>query len=187
MPIFERGNSFMVSIGSGYNRFRQSYKTREEAELAEMEALLRQKTTGSPMVKLVSQETPKGHTLKDAHDLTWRMRWSQSKSPITHKHSCTCIFRVIPSQTYLEDITPEMVLEAIEEWEEDGNSGGTVNRKISHLNTMLTTALEKGWIKAMPKLPRRREGKHRIRWMTDQEELKVLSTCQHPSNRHGAT
>lgn len=178
MPIFERGNSFMVSVGSNHNRFRQSYKTIEEAELAEKEALLRQKTTGSPMVKLVPEAIHKGHTLKEAHDLTWRMRWSQDKSPATHKHACTCIFRVIPSQTYLVDITPEMVLEAIEEWEEDGNSGGTVNRKISHLNTMLTTAHAKGWITHVPKLPHRREGKHRIRWMTPEEEARVLARCQ---------
>lgn len=179
MPIFKRGSSYMVSVGSGYNRFRQTYKTKLEAEVAEKEALLRLETTGTPLVKVVTPEVPKGHTLKDAHDLTWRMHWSQDKAPETHKHACTCIFRVIPSQTYLVDISPEMVLEAVEEWEDEGNSGGTVNRKVSHLNTMLTTAHAKGWISGVPKLPRRREGKHRIRWMTPDEEFKVLSMCQH--------
>lgn len=179
MPIFKRGKSFMVSVGSGDHRFRQTYKTMDEAKLAELEALVRLNTTGSALVPMDKPKVALGHTLKDAFELTWRLHWSQDKAPKTHDDACRCIFRVIPGQTIVSDITPDIILEAIEEWEEQGNSGSTVNRKLSHLRMMLKTAVERGWIATLPQVPTRREGKHRIRWMNETEELKVLTTCTH--------
>ena len=180
MPIYERGDAYMVSVGSKGDRYRKTFKTKHEAEVAELQALARLKASGSPLEASISrvQEQPKGYTLKDAHDLTWRLRWNQDKATGTHHDACRCIFRVIPSQTYLADITPDMVLEAIEEWEDEGNSGSTINRKISHLNTMMTVAAERGWVVPF-KLPRRKEGEHRIRWLSDNEEMALLNVCTH--------
>lgn len=179
MPIYQRGDAYLVSVGSKGNRYRQSFKTKQEAELAELQALTRLKASGSPLEASTSPPigAVKGYTLKDAHDLTWRLYWKGDKGKGCHEVTINCVFRTIPSQTLLTDITPAMVLEAIEEWEDEGNSGSTVNRKVSHISKMLSTAAEQGWIKAVPKLPRRKPGKHRIRWMAEQEELKVLNAC----------
>lgn len=179
MPIYQRGDAFMVSVGSKGNRYRQSFKTKQEAEIAELQALARLKATGSPLEAPASpsKDSPKGYTLQDAHDLTWRLYWKGDKGRGCHEVTINCVFRAIPSQTLLTDITPAMVLEAIEEWEDEGNSGSTVNRKVSHISKMLSTAVEQGWLKVAPKLPRRKPGKHRIRWMSEQEELRVLNAC----------
>ena len=179
MPIYQRGDAFMVSVGSKGNRYRQSFKTKQEAELAELQALTRMKASGSPLEAPTSpsKEVTKGYTLQDAHDITWRLYWKGDKGKGCHEVTINCVFRSIPSQTLLTDITPALVLEAIEEWEDEGNSGSTVNRKVSHISKMLSTAVEQGMLKAAPKLPRRKPGKHRIRWMSEQEELRVLNAC----------
>ena len=179
MPIYQRGDAFMVSVGSKGNRYRQSFKTKQEAELAELQALTRMKASGSPLEAPTSpsKEVTKGYTLQDAHDITWRLYWKGDKGKECHEVTINCVFRAIPSQTLLTDITPALVLEAIEEWEDEGNSGSTVNRKVSHISKMLSTAVEQGMLKAAPKLPRRKPGKHRIRWMSEQEELRVLNAC----------
>jgi integrase len=180
MPIYERGKAFMVSVGSEGNRFRQSFKTRQEAEIAELEALTRIKSTGSPLIasgRPVKREAL-GHTLKEAHDLTWRLYWSQQKGQVTHRVFCKAVFNEIPEDTLLSEIDFDMVLEAVEAWEEEGNGGQTVNHKVSHLSKMLTTAMEQGWLKAMPRLPRRKPGKHRVRWMDEAEESKALTLCR---------
>lgn len=179
MPIYERGGSFMVCVGSGANRFRKTVKTKQEAELEELHALTRMKASGSPLERPTSPKRGQGdtHTLKEAHDLTWRLYWSQDKGQDTHRVFCRAVFREIPEDTPLSEITFDMALEAVEAWEEEGNGGQTVNHKISHLSKMLNTALEKDWIKAMPKLPRRKPGKHRVRWMDEQEEAKALALC----------
>ena len=182
MPIYQRGNAWLVSVGSGDNRFRQSYKTKQEAEVAELEALARLKASGSPLEASTrpSKEKPKGWVLKDAHDLTWRLRWNQDKpaGQKTHQVFCRAVFDQIPADTPLSEITFDMALEAVEAWEDEGTGGQTVNHKISHLSVMLDTAMEQGWITGKPKLPRRTPGKHRIRWMDEAEEAAVLTMCR---------
>ena len=179
MPVYQRGKSWMVSVGSLTNRFRQSYSTKEAAEIAELQALTRLKATGSPLEAptAASKDATKGYTLQDAHDITWRLYWKGDKGQGCHKATINSVFRTIPSQTLLTDITPALVLEAIEEWEDEGNTGSTVNRKVSHISKMLSTAVEQDLLGVAPKLPRRKPGKHRIRWMSEQEELKVLNAC----------
>lgn len=182
MPIYQRGNAWMVSVGSGHNRLRQTYKTQQEAEVAELEALARMKASGSPLEAPQGRDQgkPKGWVLKDAHDLTWRLRWSQDKpaGQKTHRIFCKAVFEQIPEDTLVSEVNFDMVLEAVEAWEDEGNSGQTVNHKVSHLSVMLNTAMEKGWISAMPRLPRRKPGKHRVRWMDEQEEAKALTLCR---------
>jgi integrase len=181
MPIYERGKSFMVSVGAGHTRYRQTFATRQEAEIAELHAIARFKASGSPLEapRTIKRERPEGWVLKDAHDLTWRLRWNQDKpaGQKTHRIFCKAVFAQIPEDTPLSEINFDMALEAVEAWEEEGNGGQTVNHKISHLSVMLNTALEKGWINAMPRLPRRKPGKHRVRWMDEQEEAQALALC----------
>lgn len=171
----------MVSVGSGDLRFRQSYKLELDAKEAELAALKRMDATGNPLEASVRHEDtkPRGKLLKDAYELTLRLYWSQDRSLKTHKVNAREVFRLIPEGLELTDITPELVLDAIEEWEDRGNSGSTVNRKISNLRMMLKTARDQGWIQSVPKLPMRNEGKHRIRWMNEAEELRVLTACSH--------
>ncbi len=179
MPIYPRSDKFMVSVGSGDNRYRETFRSLKEAEIAELEALARLKATGSPQKPATSPDlkVAKGKTLLEAHDLTWRLRWKGKKSTSTFRFHVNSIFRVIPETTPLSEITPMLVLEAIEEWEDDGNNGSTVNRKVSALSTMLTVAAEQGWCSHV-KLPRRAEGKHRIRWVDEDEEQTILSWCR---------
>lgn len=168
MPIYPRGNGFMVSVGSGPERYRQSFKTLTEAQEAERKALARGGQGDGPR-----------RTLKDAYGLTWRLQWSQDKSASTHEVNAKQVMKALGPDILLEDITTEAVTEMIFEWEEAGSSGSTINRKISNLSTMLKVAADQGWLRAVPKLPRRKEGKHRIRWMDIQEEQRALNMADH--------
>lgn len=181
MPIYKRGKSFMVSVGSMSDRYRKTFKTLEEAKVDEMEALARLKRTGTANTvdKVEKERKANLKTLRDAFELTWKLHWSQDKSTKTHDECCRFLFRSIPAQTPLEDITMDVILESVEEWEDMGNSGSTINRKLSHLRMMLKVAVQRGWIATLPLIPTRREGKHRIRWMNEAEELKALNLCAH--------
>ena len=179
MTITKRGTSYQVSVGSGDQRFRQTYKSKQEASVAEAEALLRQKTTGSALITGVeiAPKLDKGPTLKDAHDLTWRLHWSQDRGRKTHEVFCRAIFNEFAPATPLTDITFDSILEAVEAWEDEGNGGQTVNHKVSHLSMMLKTAMDKGWIDKMPKMVRRKPGKGRIRFINEAEEQRLLNAC----------
>lgn len=171
MPIYPRGSGFMVSVGSGTNRYRQSFKTLKEAQEAEQKALQALKKGGLGDTS--------GKTLEDAYNLTWRLHWASDKSAKTHSTNAKVVLRTLGEKTPLADLTTETITDAIFEWEEEGNSGSTINRKISNLSMMLKTAADQGWLDKLPKIPRRKEGKHRIRWLDEQEEARVLATAKH--------
>lgn len=175
MPIYKRGESYLVCVGSGPGRYRQSFKDEGEAKQAHADALKRVKEGKNAAVK----EKPAGKTLKDAYDLIWKLKWSTDKSKDTHKGNGMMIVNHFGPQTPLTDITTDLATEAAFEFQEElGNTGSTVNRKMSALRTMLKKAQEYGWIDKVPKLPFFKEGKHRIRWMDDKEEAKALELCK---------
>ena len=65
--------------------------------------------------------------------------------------------------------------------EDRGNSGSTINRKLSALSVMVATALEYGKggaLKSVPKMPRWPEGEHRVRYLSYDEEDLILGHMQ---------
>ena len=59
---------------------------------------------------------------------------------------------------------------------DQGNSNSTINRKLAILSKMLTTAVDRGIIEKVVKIPRRKEALHRIRFLTTEEENKMVQT-----------
>lgn len=179
MPIYPRGNAWLVSVGSGENRFRQSYETRREAEAAELAAKSRMKATGTPLEGSKAKEfvAQQVHTLGEMFDILWKTRWKHDRSPETHDYHTRKLFRTIHPRTPVTEIDAEMIEEAVLEWDDQEISGATINRRLVHLNQMLQAAVERGWLDKAPKMKRRKENKHRTRWLSDEEEAKVLSKC----------
>lgn len=82
------------------------------------------------------------------------------------------------ANTLVQDITQERVGEYLIFLMAQGLSGSTINRKLSALSRCLTTAHENGKLEAIPKMPKRREGEHRIRFLSKDEEAKVLEAIE---------
>lgn len=186
MPVYKRGNSWMVSVGSGSGRYRASFQTRAEAEAAELAEKLRRKTSGNASRSSVQApqgvfKAPVEKTLKEAFERAYRLHWKGTKSERTTVINALAVVKVLGEETLVSSITTEDVTEMVLEFEDQGNSGSTVNRKLSTLSTMLRTAQEQwpGCLPSMPTLSRRREGKHRIRWMDEAEEKTALEACEH--------
>lgn len=178
MPIYERGNSFLVCVGAGKDRYRKTFKTHKEAVIAEKREILvregvieRKEAAPEPLRKAT-----KGHTMSDAYDLAKADVWSQNKC----NASVNVAKRVLNSMgwdTLVKDVGTALIRELVEEWEDAGNAGGTVNSKLSAISVMLKCAADEGWIEGLPRIKRRSPGTHRIRWMDFNEELKALNLC----------
>jgi len=183
MPIYDRGNSFEVCIGSGENRFRKSFKSRDEAEksfnleMAIRKGVVKSSQSTQERCKATTVGKPIGNTLKDAYDITVKDTWSQNKST-AHVKTAGSVLKFFGGSIPVQSITSILIREMVEEFEDDGNAGGTVNAKISALSMMLKTSAAEGWIDSIPYMKRRSAGTHRIRWMDAEEELKVLATCE---------
>lgn len=190
MPIYARGGTFMVSVGSGANRIRRPAKTKEEAEQLEARLLLEQiaNKPKAPQVtpqgpsglsKLAKQLTP-GKTLGDAFDRTLRLRWKGKPAEKTHTINSNSIMKVLGGRdVLLTDIGATDIADGVLELEDMGNSGSTINKKVSCLHMMYTTAKDEGWVDEVPKMLRREENEHRVRWMDEAEETKLLTLVEH--------
>lgn len=153
-----------------------------EAEKLELEEMLRRKTPG--MVTRTSNKVPtktsqgslSGKTLMDAYNRTMALHWKGTPAEKTMAINATSVLKLLGPSTLLTDITPSDLTDMVLELEDLGNSGATINKKASCLNMMFKTASEWG-LRDYPQAPRRKENKHRIRWMDEAEEEDVLALC----------
>lgn len=185
MTIVARGGRFQVSVGSGSDRFRGSAKTMIEAEQLELEEMLRRKTPGEAPRRSTKATTGAsigtgvGKSLKDAFERTMRLHWKGTPAEKTMTINSTSVLKVLGEDTLLVDITASDLVDLVLELEDQGNSGSTINKKTSCLNMMFKTAESEWGLKEYPKAPRRKENKHRIRWMDVDEEEAVLKLVDH--------
>lgn len=184
MPIYQRGGTYMVSIGSGKGRWRRSYKTLAEAQKAEqVQTLVRQGVIEAPNEPLKAKTRVDlggtlPRTLGSAYRLTVRDVWSTRKSDAGEKQG-SAVLKMLGEDTPVTDITTSVIREMVEELEDMGKAGQTINHKLSALSMMLKTAADEGWLENLPRIKRRSAGHHRIRWLDAEEEQDVLDTCSH--------
>tara|TARA_B110000971_G_scaffold92566_1_gene95242 strand:+ start:397 stop:711 length:315 start_codon:yes stop_codon:yes gene_type:complete len=74
-------------------------------------------------------------------------------------------------------VTPKALLDATVKLAELGNTGATIDFKLSAISVLLRIAEEDGVIERKPELPRRKESEHRIRFIALMEEKKCLDWC----------
>lgn len=176
MAIKPRGGTWQVSVGSGAKRKRVAAKTREEAEAIYAELLAEHQRAQQPLN--VAGFVESGKTIQDAYNAAERDVWRGTKGARTAGINGRAWVDHFGPETLLSAITTEMVKEAVAEFMEGGNTGGTANRKLSALSVMLKGARENGWIAAVPELPRKRENEHRIHWFTEAEEEAMIAGAQ---------
>lgn len=176
MSVMQRGTKFEASVGSRGNRWRKLFNTRQEAEIAELEEKLRRKT--QPKAKALV-EKPVGRTLKEACDRTFFLHWKGQKAEWTNSINSSAVLAELGANTLVSDVTSDDIIRMVKAFEAQGNSGSTINKKLSCLSMILKTAKEQwpGSIRDLPAIPRRKEGAHRVRWMDEAEEARVLEAC----------
>jgi integrase len=99
---------------------------------------------------------------------TWTPDKGGSDSALRHAESALDRFG---ERTYVEDIDSEGIDRWIVSLRERGNCGGTINRKLSALSSMLDYAVRRQYINHKPFIQWQSESKERrIRWLSKAEE-----------------
>ena len=128
MPIIHRGKRWEVSIGSGKQRIRQSFDTEAEARKYVLEVTLKklgatqQQTTGSI-----------GTTLGMLKTLTAVNIWVNSRSNIKLQANAQLVIDHLGEDLNIKEINAEKIRGLMKHFTDLGNSGGTINRKMSTL------------------------------------------------------
>lgn len=157
----------------GHPRKRKDgFKTAAEAELWEAQvkhALL----NGLPMPKS-GTATGDRWTLGTGIDKVHRLFWRGKKSEASMVKVCSHLTRYFGRDKPLADIGKNEVDAFVTHLMDQGNSDGTINRKLSALSKTLRYAEECGAIQKRPKVGRRKESQGRIRFLADAEEKELL-------------
>jgi len=160
-------------------------KTLDEA-VALREALIESIKTGKGVPKVRPKVA--AWTLEEAAQATQKHVWSKLKGNKSHVYAAGIAkffgpkvrIDAIWGESLIEDGRAEMSM--VEEFcnhcaDDRGNTGSTINRKLSALSVMVQTALahgKAGLLKYVPKMPRWPEGEHRIRYLSYEEEDLIL-------------
>lgn len=188
MSIVERNGRYYVTVGAGATRFRASTTSLKHAKLLESRELTKrgQSPTGNndQMVVTVGVPTTPAKpkvTLGTLLEIARKTRWSKAESKAGHKLYGTAkqMVEILGYSTDPKAVTGPVIRNLAATLVEQGNSGGTVNRKMSALSVLMRIAEEDGHIEQRPRMSRRRESEHRIRFLDAAEERKVLDYLNH--------
>lgn len=183
MPIYPRGESFMVSVGSGKTRLRETAGTMAEAQATE-KRLIQERKDNILKALQAAQRGDSSKTMQDAFDLAAAGSWKTSKGVRTTLLNARQMVALLGPNTPITEITTGAIKTAIQtlingDDDHDGNSGATVNRKLAALNVMLRMALDEEWINVMPRIKRLAESDARPFYYTEEEEREMVDACHH--------
>lgn len=123
------------------------------------------------------RESAKAWTLKDATDATFRYIWRDTADESKQRIRAAHLMQFFGEDEPIANITTEKVDE-FREWAEMEleNCPNTINKKVCALSRILRTALERGKLDRIPKMPQAKVRNGRIRYLTQAEEAKVLQS-----------
>ncbi len=161
-----RGNKWQADVVIDGVRKRTSFDTKEEAEA--YEAMI-----SDGVVPTSTRQ------IGPFVDEQFKAIWKDNRDVVGIKKNLKGIYRYIPRTTPLPSITDAKVEELVSRLEAQGNSGGTINRKLAVLSKTLKRARKLRVIHHLPTIERQREGQGRQRTLTKAEELKAIEYLHH--------
>lgn len=100
--------------------------------------------------------------------------WKGTKSEATASVNTQSAVEFFGATNIVADLGVQQIDDYVDSLQTKGNSNATINRKLSALSKMLKFALDREWITKLPKIQKRKESNGRVRWLTKEEEQKLV-------------
>lgn len=170
--IRKRGDKFFVDVTVQGRRRTGTADTLAEAK--DMRVTLRAALIAGEG-RDVGAKTGPGWTLGEAFDRTLTLVWEGSRSETTAKLNAQAAIDHFGRTMPLSEIDTNALDGYVMRLMDKGNSNATVNRKLAALSKMMSVAVDRGGLERKPKVPKRKEPVGRTRYLTPEEEAKVLA------------
>ncbi len=138
------------------------------------DALGLKKLDQQELKQTASEAAPDCWTLSEAIACAFTNKWTGGKSERFFASNAEMVKAFFGSDTPVDKITLHRIDAFINFCRDQGNSDKTINKKISTLMVPLKLAKERGKMKEVPKVSRRKEGKGNERWLSPGEEVMML-------------
>lgn len=173
--------SYRLNIMVSGKRITKTYSSLEEASTAADKARAGENIIPSRCGEGKSK-SPAGDaelwTLQEAVDRTFQTTWTGMASERTNMFNTQAALKFFGNTYPVNKITLDRIDEYMTHCQSIGNSNSTVNKKLMCLSRVLRTAHERGKLKAMPKIRLKKEAQNRIRFLSEQEEARLLTTIK---------
>ena len=181
MPVSQRGSSYQATVNFKGQRYRNSFKTKLEAQTWELQTKT-VLTEGGTIIQSnsesnTSSSTPR--TLRYLFELTYSRYWKGTKGEKTATVNAIKCISTLGEHLLPAAVTQERLDDMIFMFEAEGISDSTINRRLSALSKMLTVAQDRGLIASKPKIERKREPENRIRFLSVDEEESMVRYVTH--------
>lgn len=176
MPVYQRGGSFQAVLNHASlpgGRLRVTFQTKASADqwLLESRAAI---MAGRSPASVVAMASGLPATLTALCSRTADDHWDGMRAEKSLVGNAKQVVQAIGEDVSPADVTDQAVRDMIARFKQQGNSTSTVNRKLAALSKMLQHYVDLGGIMKMPKIPKLAEGEHRIRYITEGEEQRML-------------
>lgn len=170
----QRGNSWLGDVKTSTKRIRKSFTSKQEAELWEASlklAIARGEPIGDEGV-LPSVETFSQYA-KRVHAILWGETLHGTKV-INQLAEIADIVNDCP----ISQIDDQHIEDIVTALKEKRNADATINRKLASLSKLLTQAKKTKILADKPDIPRFKEGKGRLRFLSKEEEVRLLDKLE---------
>jgi len=176
MPVRQRGkDSYQVDVTHEGKRFRESFNgTKSNADIISavvLDCMKHNKDIKSELQKL----NPLKYSVLSLQDLlrkTTDRYWYNTD--VKQLYNANNVVDLIVKNTDVNNIDETTIDDLVNILKDQGNSNGTINRKLASLSKMLTFAHKRKYIPAKPVIEWLKEGKGRTRFFSLDEENKIL-------------
>lgn len=170
---------FMVA-GTRYREF--SFPTKTEAEAWELEARAAVMRGDKPPVPTHAKTRPMENelTIMGLVKHCARVHWSTRKAGDLLARNAERFAQVMGDRRPVNEVlTGAEVSRYIRFLQERGVSGSTINRQLSAISVLVKQAMSLELIDKAPLLTWQKEGQHRLRWFTIEQEDKIMRALDH--------
>lgn len=171
MPVRKRGSSWQVDVRKRGITFRHNYPTEEQADamLVQVEDAI---AKGLPLPD-PECAMPQSMTIAELFDRTANRYWSETNWGMTAIRTSQEIVDVVGVRCLATQIDENLVDDLVSFYKRKGNSNGTINKKLSVLSKACQFGFRRGWLKTKPTIEWLKEGKGRIRFVSEDEERQM--------------
>ncbi|TCV62283.1 site-specific integrase [Neorhizobium sp. S3-V5DH] len=176
MAVRRRGNTFQADFMIKGKRYRETFDTENAAKRWEMdtkEAL----AAGKPIPSVNNGRADSGHKIKTLQQLfehVCKTHWKLKRSSETLIQSGKQCVDILGANFEVSEFSRLQYDLIIAELSEQELSNATINRKLAAMSVMIRAAVEIGALNRAPKVPLQEEGLGRTRFLTVDEETKLL-------------
>ncbi|MET3601106.1 tyrosine-type recombinase/integrase [Martelella mangrovi] len=185
MAVRKRGKSFQVDLTvNGMRLPRYSFPSEKEAEVYEARAraaVLCGKPVPNPREE-EDVEKPKAEARTGdpasfgvCASRTFERYWRGTRSEYKMAGMIRILENFFGANRVVSTIDSNLLDEFITHCAGIGNSNATINRKLACISKILRFARDRGIVRHLPVIERKKEGVGRVRWLSQEEEEALLS------------